>query len=91
MSVADPNGEWELEIHMPEDRIGHVALAQKDYQPQLPVQFILATNPGVQHTGVVEEVHAHAEVRPEEETRCWCEWRFPSRNFARPICVRAPR
>jgi multidrug efflux pump subunit AcrA (membrane-fusion protein) len=66
MSVADPNGNWELEVHMPEDRIGHVALAQKDIRPDLPVLFILQTSPGVEHEGQVKEVHAHAEVRPDE-------------------------
>ncbi|HEX4142482.1 MAG TPA: HlyD family efflux transporter periplasmic adaptor subunit [Pirellulales bacterium] len=66
MSVADPNGDWELEIHMPEDRMGHVALAQKNMGPNLPVRFILQTSPGLEHEGELKEVHAHAEVRPEE-------------------------
>jgi multidrug efflux pump subunit AcrA (membrane-fusion protein) len=66
MSVADPDGDWELEVHMPEDRIGHVALAQKNNRPNLPVLFILQTSPGDEHEGEVKEVHAHAEVRPEE-------------------------
>jgi multidrug efflux pump subunit AcrA (membrane-fusion protein) len=66
MSVADPNGDWELEVHMPEERIGHVALAQKKIRPNLPVLFILQTSPADEHEGEVKEVHAHAEVRPEE-------------------------
>ena len=66
MSVADPNGSWELEIHMPEDRIGHVASARLESRPDLPVRFRLSTSPGDEHEGTVEDVHAHAEVRPEE-------------------------
>jgi multidrug efflux pump subunit AcrA (membrane-fusion protein) len=71
MSVADPAGDWELEIHMPEDRIGFVALAQQKKRDEkepdtLPVAFFLATSPGDEHQGQVAEVHGHAEVRPEE-------------------------
>jgi multidrug efflux pump subunit AcrA (membrane-fusion protein) len=71
MSVADPNGDWELELHMPEDRIGFVALAQQkkreeNLPDELPVKFRLATTPGDEHEGQVDEVHGHAEVRGEE-------------------------
>ena len=30
MRVADPSGPWQLELHMPENRMGHVAEAQKE-------------------------------------------------------------
>jgi len=30
MRVADPSGPWLLELHMPENRMGHVAQAQKE-------------------------------------------------------------
>jgi multidrug efflux pump subunit AcrA (membrane-fusion protein) len=66
MSVADPAGDWELEVHMPEDRIGHVALARLESRPELPVRFRLSVSPGDEHEGIVREVHAHAEVRGEE-------------------------
>jgi hypothetical protein len=29
MRIADPNGPWHLELHMPENRMGHVAAAQQ--------------------------------------------------------------
>ena len=32
MTVADPTKEWELEIHMPEDRMGAVAKAVQSSQ-----------------------------------------------------------
>ncbi len=71
MSIVDPSGEWELEINMPEDRVGFVAQAQESKreanQPDnLPVVFMLKTNPGPNYQGQVEEVHGHAEVQPEE-------------------------
>ncbi len=30
MRVADPSGTWQLELHMPENRMGHIAEAQKE-------------------------------------------------------------
>jgi multidrug efflux pump subunit AcrA (membrane-fusion protein) len=66
LSVADVNGEWELEIHMPEDRTGHIVRAQAELGRNLPVSFILATEPGVTYRGTLEEVHQRAEVRGEE-------------------------
>jgi len=66
LNVSDPSGPWELEIHMPEDRIGHVLRAQHELGKNLKVQFILANDPGTTHTGTIEEIHLAAEPRGEE-------------------------
>ncbi len=65
MSVADPSGEWEAELKMPEDLMGHVMTARKEIRPDLPVRFFVATSPGDEHTGTVKEVHGHADVVEE--------------------------
>jgi len=66
MSVADKTGPWELEVHLPDDRLGHVnralAAARTGGRP-LEVDYIVATNPGVRHRGTVRELHEQAEVR----------------------------
>src|SRR5262249_50079477 len=51
LSLADVAGEWELEIRLPEDRMGHVAQAQAAAGGDLPVSFILALDPSVTHQG----------------------------------------
>jgi len=69
MSVADKTGEWELEIHMPDDRLGHINRALAEAQAEgrkLEVDYIVATDPGTRHTGIVEEIHEQAEVRGEQ-------------------------
>ena len=68
MSIADKTGPWELEVHMPDDRLGHInraALAAKQAGRDLTVDYILATDPGTRHYGTVKEIHEQAEVRGE--------------------------
>ncbi len=69
MSVADKSREWELEVHMPDDRLGHVnraAAAARQAGRELEVDYILATDPGTRHRGTVKEIHEQAEVRGEQ-------------------------
>lgn len=66
MEVADPDGDWELEVHMPESRMGYIAQAWKESGGNLPVEFILATHPANKLRGVVEDIESSAEVRGEE-------------------------
>lgn len=66
MRVADTDADWQLELRMPEDRMGHIAKAQQQLGGELPVTYILATEPGSQREGTVKEVHLSAEVREEE-------------------------
>jgi multidrug resistance efflux pump len=69
MSVADKTGPWELEIHMPDDRLGHVnraAATARQAGRDLEVDYILATDPGTRHRGTVKEIHEQAEIRGEQ-------------------------
>ena len=63
MDVADPSGDWELEVEMPESRMGPVAEAWKTSGGNLPVTFILATSPSQRIDGHVVEIDHSAEVR----------------------------
>ena len=67
LTVANPKGEWELEIHMPEDRMDHVTNAWNSREKDgLKVSYILATAPGEEYQGTVRKVYESAEVREEE-------------------------
>lgn len=69
MSVADKTGPWELEVHMPDDRLGHVNrayAAARTAGRDLEVDYILATDPGTRHRGSVREIHEQAEVRGDQ-------------------------
>ena len=80
LEVADPSGELELEVQMPETRIGHVKRAEVDrlsriksgasnaeeLQKGLPVNFTLATHPETPLQGYVQEIYPSAEVSEEQ-------------------------
>lgn len=62
LTVADIDGPWELELRIDDDQAGHVLAAQREGGSQLPVAFILATDPGVQYAGQVRNVAAATEI-----------------------------
>ena len=66
MTVVDPEGDWELELYMPEKRMGHMAAALANAQEELKVVFTLASHPGKEFEGRVTDLHRVAEVRGEE-------------------------
>lgn len=66
LTVADPSGPWELEVLMPEDRMGFITEAQNEMGKDLTVEFIMASDPGTTLTGTIERINEAAEVRGEE-------------------------
>jgi multidrug efflux pump subunit AcrA (membrane-fusion protein) len=66
MSVADMAGPWELELRVPEGRIGCVAQAQKTLGNALSVDYHLATDPETTLEGRVDDVHLAAEVHGDD-------------------------
>ena len=56
MEVADTDGLWELQLELPDKRIGHVLTAQRDLGTELEVSFILAADPTIRYTGRVVQI-----------------------------------
>lgn len=65
MMVVDAEDRWELELYMPERRMGHLQ-AFDSGDDELQVSFVLASHPEQEFTGRVVEVDRIAEVRGEE-------------------------
>jgi multidrug efflux pump subunit AcrA (membrane-fusion protein) len=63
MTLANPDGPWELELYLPERRLMHVQNAQ---QQPLAVTFVLSSHPGQTFRGRVAEIEQAAEVRGDE-------------------------
>ena len=50
LTVADLEGPWELELHVPDHRAGHVGRA-RSLRAELAVTFALAADPGKEYHG----------------------------------------
>ncbi|MGD9723296.1 MAG: efflux RND transporter periplasmic adaptor subunit [Pirellulales bacterium] len=66
MRVVEPQGEWEVELHVPEKDMGFINQARKEFNDKVRVEYITATDPGTSHEGLMKEVGRTAEVRGEE-------------------------
>lgn len=71
MTLAQPDGPWELELYVPERRLKHILAAESEPhepgdRPPLDVVFALSSHPGAEFHGEVVEIEQTAEVRGEE-------------------------
>ena len=85
MEIADPKGDWELEVRMPESRMGYISEAWKKSGGKLTVDFILATHPANKLEGWVEEIEPSAEVRGEEGNTVLVRVGFDQADAARNV------
>jgi multidrug efflux pump subunit AcrA (membrane-fusion protein) len=88
MEIADPAENWELEVDMPESKMGHVArqlaeLRAKDPNAKLAVTFILATHPWQKLQGTVTYDHTSAEVTGDAGNTVRFEVDFPQSELAK--------
>jgi multidrug efflux pump subunit AcrA (membrane-fusion protein) len=68
VTVADLSGEWQLELEVPDDRIGYVLQAQQELEPELPVRFRLTSDDREQHEGHIAEICQTADVNSDGVT-----------------------
>jgi multidrug efflux pump subunit AcrA (membrane-fusion protein) len=66
MTVVDPSNAWELELYMPERRMGHIVAASQGSDEPLRATFILTSHPGHHFTGSILEIDRTAEIHGEE-------------------------
>ncbi len=69
VTVADLSADWQLELDVPDDRIGYVLAAQHDMKPDLPVRFRLSSEEREEHVGKITEVCQTANVAPDKASR----------------------
>jgi multidrug efflux pump subunit AcrA (membrane-fusion protein) len=86
LEIADPTGDWRLEVQMPEKQMRHVGgawrAAQEQGQP-LEVKFFLATNPDEQFTGLVKTIDNAAQAQGEQGNTVKLEVAFAAGELAR--------
>lgn len=90
MKLADPTSPWELEIYVPEAKMGHIVsrlrkLREQDPQAKLKVDFILETHSSETLTGVVERIATQAEVRGEDGNTVQMRVSFAQKDLERLV------
>jgi len=71
MTIADPTGNWDIEVYMPEKRMKFLDEAFSNSKEDfLPCEFILKTKPDDKRTGKLyrKSVHQRAEIHGEDGT-----------------------
>lgn len=69
VTVADLASDWQLELDVPDDRIGYVLAAQKNFKPDLTVKFRLSSEERGEHVGRITEVCRTASVVDDKTNR----------------------
>lgn len=90
LNVADPNGPWELELHMPEDRMGYLSIAESELRKAKPgekldVMFHTATNPSENYTGKIYEINLVSGVKAEEGNTVLVKVDFDKSQFSEAV------
>ena len=92
MEIADPTKNWELEIDLPEAKMGHVVprlreLRQADPNAELLVTFLLATNPDSEDKlqGRVVEIAPSAETNGEKGNAVRMRVAFDQKELAKLV------
>lgn len=83
MTVADVDGPWVVEIKVADEHIGHVLGAQRELGRELKVEFMVAAEPGVTHTGTVQSIRATAEPMENEGPVVLVTVRFDKQHVPR--------
>ncbi len=65
LTVADLQGPWVVEIRVPDDQIGHVFEARRRTGEDLPVEFLLATDPETTYAGKISRISMRTETDKE--------------------------
>lgn len=69
VTVADLSADWQLELDVPDDRIGYVLAAQNEMKSDLSVRFRLSSEERAEHIGKIAEICQTANVAPDKTSR----------------------
>ena len=67
LTVARPEGDWLLELYVPDRKIGHVREARAASDGKLAIDYLLATDPSVTHHETVDSIALSTERHIDDE------------------------
>lgn len=66
MTIVDESKDWIIEVEMLEKNFGHLAQARKDFEEDLKVTFVLASQPNQKYEGTLVSIDQKADVRGDK-------------------------
>lgn len=66
MTIVGPDTQWEIELEMPERRVGHLFSAFRNSPDALKVSFSLVSDPGREFAGKVVDINRNLEVKSDD-------------------------
>ena len=84
LTVADLKGPWVVEIRVPDDEIGHVLEARRQSGEDLPVEFLLATDPETTYAGKISRISLRTETDKEHGASVLVTVAINQRRHPRP-------
>jgi multidrug efflux pump subunit AcrA (membrane-fusion protein) len=82
LTVADLSGPWYLKLRVPERQVGHVLAARASLREDLPVTFVLATEPRKTYQGNLAETSLATQAGPSEPAAVEMAVSFPPGDVA---------
>jgi multidrug efflux pump subunit AcrA (membrane-fusion protein) len=67
LTVADVKADWQLELDVPDDRLGYVLAAQRELAPDLQVRYRLSSDDREQHIGTIDEICQTADIMERDQ------------------------
>jgi multidrug efflux pump subunit AcrA (membrane-fusion protein) len=67
LTVADVKDDWQLELDVPDDRLGYVLAAQRELAPDLQVRYRLSSDDREQHIGKIADICQTADVMERDQ------------------------
>jgi multidrug resistance efflux pump len=76
MTVVSPDTQWEIELEMPERRVGHLFNAFQNSKQPLKVNFALVSDPNHEFEGTVIDINRNLEVKSDDGNTATVKVRF---------------
>ncbi len=80
LTVADLDGPWVLQLHVPDDRAGHVLAVRNELQNDLAVTFKLASDPAHEYQGRITDVALATEMDEAQDATLRVTVDFPQHD-----------
>lgn len=80
MTIVAPDTQWEIELEMPERRVGHLFQAFRESEDPLEVGFSLVSEPNQEFIGTVIDINRNLEVKSDDGNTATVRVRFDNQQ-----------